>query len=204
MVAHDAANIDFEQLDWLRNRLIESWNTKEVRGRILFFHHPPYVTEGTKWNQAQTLAVRHRLRWVFDQVAATLGDLVKERPIVDLIFNGHAHCLEYLRTTDTGYADSHLNCIISGGSGRRPRRQRPEGTELMEIFSDVPGHSLRKVADSLLYVGRSEQKNPKRLAYSGVRIDVKDGNPPKFIVRPLVAERVDEQWNQHELPSFMI
>lgn len=120
LASHDTVNIDFEQLDWLRNRLIESWNTKEVRGRILFFHHPPYVTEATKWNQAQTLAVRHRLRWVFDQVAENLGALVKERPIVDLIFNGHAHCLEYLRTTDTGYADSHLNCIISGGSGRRP------------------------------------------------------------------------------------
>ncbi|WP_414755969.1 metallophosphoesterase family protein [Anabaena sp. CCY 9910] len=204
LASHDTANIDFEQLDWLRSRLIESWNTKEVRGRILFFHHPPYVTEATKWNQAQTLAVRHRLRWVFDQVAETLGALVKERPIVDLIFNGHAHCLEYLRTTDTGYADSNLNCIISGGSGRRPRRQRPEGTELMEIFSDVPGHSLRKVADSLLYVGRSEQNFQKCLSYSGVRIDVQDGNPPKFIVRPLVAERVDGLWNQRELESFVI
>jgi predicted phosphodiesterase len=204
LASHDTVNIDFEQLEWLRQRLIESWNTTEVRGRVLFFHHPPYVTEATKWSQAQTLAVRHRLRWVLDQVADTLGTLVKERPIVDVIFNGHAHCLEYLRTVDTGYADSNINCIISGGSGRRPRRQRPEGTELMEVFGDFNSRSLRKVADSLLYVGRSEQNLPKRLAYSGVRIDVKDGHPPKFIVRPLVAERVGEQWSQGELAHFVI
>jgi len=74
----------------------------------------------------------------------------------------------------------------------------------MEIFSDVPGHSLRKVADSRLYVGRSEQNLQKCLSYSGVRIDVQDGNPPKFIVRPLVAERVDGLWNQRELESFVI
>ncbi|QLE55392.1 metallophosphoesterase [Nostoc sp. TCL26-01] len=204
LASHNTPNIDFEQLDWLRSRLIASWNTTEVRGRIIFFHHPPYVTEATKWNQAQTLAVRHRLRWVFNQVAETLGSLVKERPIVDLIFNGHAHCLEYLRTVDTGYADSHLNCIISGGSGRRPRRQRPEGTELMEIFHDHSGRSVRKVADSLLYVGRSDQNSPKRLPYSAVRIDVQAGNPPQFIVRPLVAERVEEQWHKHELAPLVI
>ncbi|AFY46769.1 hypothetical protein Nos7524_0867 [Nostoc sp. PCC 7524] len=204
LASHNTPVIDWEQLDWLRQGLIESWHSAEVRGRILFFHHPPYVTEATKWDQAQTLAVRHRLRWVLNQVAETLGSLVQERPIVDLIFNGHAHCLEYLRTVDTGYADSHLNCIISGGSGRRPRRQRPEGTELMEIFHDNSPKSLRKVADSLLYVGRSGSGVEKRLSYSCVRIDVKDGKPPKFIVSPLVAERVGNEWLQHELAKFVI
>jgi hypothetical protein len=53
-------------------------------------------------------------------------------------------------------------------------------------------------------VGRSEKNFQKRLAYSGVRIDVKDGHPPKFIVRPLVAERVGEQWSQGELAHFVI
>ncbi|MEA5502816.1 metallophosphoesterase [Halotia wernerae UHCC 0503] len=196
--------IDFEQLDWLRTRLIESWNTTEVRGRIIYFHHPPYVTEATKWRQAQTLAVRHRLRWVLEQVAETLGSLIKERPIVDLIFNGHAHCLEYLHTVDTGYADSHINWIISGGSGRRPRRQRPEGTELMETFADIPGSPTRKVADSLLYVGRNGYATQKQLPYSCVRIDVQDGSPPKFIVRPLVTERVGEQWCDRSLEPFVI
>jgi hypothetical protein len=196
--------IDFEQLDWLRTRLIESWNTTEVRGRIIYFHHPPYVTEATKWKQAQTLAVRHRLRWVLEQVAETLGSLIKERPIVDLIFSGHAHCLEYLHTVDTGYADSHINWIISGGGGHRPRRQRPEGTELMETFADIPGSPTRKVADSLLYVGREGYAGKKRLPYSCVRIDVQDGSPPKFIVRPLVAERIGQQWRDRSLEPFVI
>jgi len=204
LTSHKTSAIDFEQLDWLRSRLIESWNTSEVRGRVLFFHHPPYVTEATKWHQAQTLAVRHRLRWVFEQVAQTLGSLIKERPIVDLILNGHAHCLEYLRTADTGFADSHINCIISGGSGHRPRYQRQGGTELMETFTEIKGKATRKVADSLLFVGRHDYKSQNHLPYSSVRIDVLDGSPPKFIVRPLVAERIGEEWYNRELEPFAI
>lgn len=204
LAAHDTPPTDWEQLDWLRQGLIESWHTSQVRGRIIFFHHPPYVTEATKWSQAQTLAVRHRLRWVLDQVAATLGNAVQDRPLVDLIFNGHAHCLEYLRTVDTGHADSRLNCIISGGSGRRPRRQRSEGNDLMEIFPHTSGNSMRKVADSLLYVGRHGQGLEKRLPYSCVRIDVKPVNPPTFIVRPLIAERFRDQWFQRELEPIVI
>ncbi|MBW4612095.1 MAG: metallophosphoesterase [Desmonostoc vinosum HA7617-LM4] len=196
--------VDFEQLHWLRNRLIESWNTADVRGRVIYFHHPPYVTEATKWHQAQTLAVRHRLRWVFEAVAETLGSLIKERPIVDLILNGHAHCLEHLRTVDTGYADSHINCIISGGSGHRPRRQREEGTELMETFTEITGKSTRKVADSMLYIGRHDYASQKRLPYSCVRIDVLDGCPPKFIVKPLVTERINDEWYSHQFQPFVV
>jgi hypothetical protein len=32
---------DFEQLQWLQQRLIDSWRDREARGRIIFFHHPP-------------------------------------------------------------------------------------------------------------------------------------------------------------------
>ncbi|BAZ24774.1 metallophosphoesterase [Kalymmatonema gypsitolerans NIES-4073] len=202
--SHKGSSVDFEQLNWLKQRLIQSWNSEEVRGRIIYFHHPPYVTEKTKWRQAQTLAVRRRLRWVFDEVADTLGSLTKGRPIVDLILNGHAHCLEHLRTVDTGHADSFINCIISGGSGHYPRRQRKEGSELMETFEDIAGHPSRKVADSLLFVGRNGYDGQKRLPYSFVRIDVKDGNPPKFIVRPYVAERFQGEWGDRQLEPFVI
>lgn len=204
LASHETSAIDIEQLEWLKQRLIESWHSSDVRGRIIYFHHPPYVTESNKWQQGQTLAVRHRLRWVFDQVAQAVGSLTSSRPIVDLIFNGHAHCLEYLRTTDTGYADSHINCIISGGSGHLPRRQRREGTELMETFSEINGNSTRKIADSLLFVGRNGYKAHRRLPYSFVRIDVQDGCPPKFIIRPFVAERIGEKWCDRALEPFII
>ncbi|BAY60802.1 metallophosphoesterase [Calothrix brevissima NIES-22] len=204
LAAHTPATIDIEQLDWLRQRLIESWHNSQVRGRVIYLHHPPYVTEATKWHQAQTLAVRHRLRWVFQQVAETLGNQVTERPIVDLILSGHAHCLEYLRTVDTGYADSHINYIISGGSGRRPRRQRSEGSELLETFTEIPETPTRKVADSLLYVGRTGSGFQKKLAYSCLRIDVHDGTPPKFTIRPLVTERSGENWSHSQVEPFDI
>ncbi|HLO83871.1 MAG TPA: metallophosphoesterase [Nostocaceae cyanobacterium] len=202
--SHTNDDIDFEQLDWLKNGLIASWENPEIRGRVIFFHHPPYVTEATKWHQAQTLAVRHRLRWVFEQVAASVGNLREERPIVDLVFSGHAHCLEYLRTVNTGYADSHINYIVSGGSGRRPRRQRQEGTELMETFAEVGMRSTRKVAESLLYVGRSGHGFNRRKPYSCVRVDVKAGFPAKFIITPLVTERIEDKWCDRQLDPIII
>lgn len=195
---------DFEQLHWLRQRLIESWNTASVRGRVLYFHHPPYVTEATKWHQAQTLAIRHHLRWVFDAVSEAVGSLSEGRPPVDLILNGHAHCLEHLRTGDTGHADSNLNCIVCGGSGFSLRRQRSEGPELTETFADTEGDRTRQVAQSLLYVGRNGQGLQKRRPYSFLRIDVKDGRPPKFSVQPFVAERFQGQWINRQLESFEI
>ncbi|PMB07584.1 metallophosphoesterase [Fischerella thermalis CCMEE 5273] len=188
--------VDTEQLDWLKQRLIESWHTEEVRGRVIYFHHPPYVTEATKWNQGQTLAVRDRLRDVLDGVAAEVGSVVEGRPLVDLVLNGHAHCLEYLQTMDTGHADSDINWIVCGGSGYSLRRQRAEGTDLLE--------DQKLVARSHLFVGRTGQGSQKRRPYSCLRIDVKDGCPPKFIIRPLVVERYQRQWRDREVQAFTI
>jgi len=191
---------DSTQLDWLQQRLIESWQTDGVRGRVLFFHHPPYVTEATKWQQAQTMAIRLRLRQVLDGVAAEIGDLPHGRPIVDLVLNGHAHCLEYLRTVDTGHADAYTNWIVCGGSGFSLRRQRVEGNDLLEPH----GQEQRLVARSHLFVGRSGQGSQKRRPYSFIRIDVKDGRPPKFVVRPYVAEWYHRRWHQYKVEPFVI
>ncbi|MBN3893020.1 MAG: metallophosphoesterase [Nostoc sp. JL31] len=187
---------DIEQLDWFKQRLIESWNNPEVRGRIIYFHHPPYVTEATKWQQAQTLIVRDRLRGVLDAVAKEIGSLNQGRPLVDLVLNGHAHCLEHLETMDTGHADSHIHWIVCGGSGFSLRRQRIEGADLME--------ENRLVARSHLFIGRNGQGSQKRRPYSGLRIDVKGDGQPKFIIRPLVAEWHQRQWHNHELEPLII
>ncbi|MCJ8283142.1 MAG: metallophosphoesterase, partial [Rivularia sp. ALOHA_DT_140] len=126
---------DTEQLEWLKQRLIESWNSSEVRGRVIYFHHPPYVTEATKWEQAQTLAIRSRIRNVLNAVAKEINFSNQSHPIVDLVFNGHAHCMEHIETLDTGNADSNINWIVCGGSGHSLRRQRPEGADLQEYLS---------------------------------------------------------------------
>ena len=202
--SHTNTNVDFEQLTWLIEKLIASWQNTAIRGRVIFFHHPPYVTEGSKWNQRQTLAVRHRLRDVFDEVATSLGNITQKRPIVDIIFSGHAHCLEHLQTVNTGHADSCINYIISGGSGRRLRRQRQEGGELLETFNNNGDISIRKVADSLLYVGRSGSGFESKKPYSCVRVDVKAGFPAKFMITPLVTELVDGKWCDRSLKSFII
>ncbi|HEY9778966.1 MAG TPA: metallophosphoesterase, partial [Leptolyngbyaceae cyanobacterium] len=191
---------DTEQLEWLKQRLIESWNNPDVRGRVVYFHHPPYVTEGTKWQQAQTLTIRDRLRDVLDKVAQALGSLPQGRPLVDLVLNGHAHCLEHLQTFDTGHGDSNIHWIVCGGSGFSLRRQRVEGADLRETFAGEE----RLVARSHLYVGRNGHRAEKRRPYSCLRIDVKDGTPPKLIVRPFVAERYQRQWHNYELQPIVI
>ncbi|MGB3655197.1 MAG: metallophosphoesterase [Rivularia sp. (in: cyanobacteria)] len=194
--------VDIEQLEWLKQRLIESWNTSEVRGRVIYFHHPPYVTEATKWEQAQTLAVRSRIRNVLNEVAQEVT-LTQNRPIVDLVLNGHAHCMEHIETLDTGNADSNIDWIVCGGSGHSLRRQRPEGADLSE-FSTNGEKSSKLIARSHLFVGRNGSGSHKRRPYSGLRIDVKEGSPPKFVVQPLVTERYQNKWHQPEMESFTI
>jgi 3',5'-cyclic AMP phosphodiesterase CpdA len=189
---------DWQQLEWLRDRLIESWNS-DARGRVIFFHHPPYVTEATKWYQGQTLAVRQRLREVFDQVAAVVGR-PEGRGMVDLVLNGHAHCFEYLRTLETGHADSNINWIVCGGSGYSLRRQRSEGAELTEFIDGKD----QLVAKSQLFVGRSGQGSTKRRPYSFARIDVQPGDPVQFVIRPYVSEWFMGQWHDRALPEFVV
>lgn len=192
--------LDLEQLNWLRDQLIESWHSQEVRGRIIYFHHPPYVTEATKWEQAQTLAVRHNLRLVLDAVAEKVGDLAADRPLVDLMLNGHAHCLEHLITGDTGHGDSHINWLVCGGSGYSLRRQRKEGTDLVEQVEQ----EKRLVARSKLFVGRSGRGSKKHRPYSFLRIDVLAGNPPRYRIRPSVSELYQHQWSERELEPWLI
>ncbi|MGF1676781.1 MAG: metallophosphoesterase, partial [Rivularia sp. (in: cyanobacteria)] len=195
---------DIQQLEWLKLRLIESWNTKDVRGRVVYFHHPPYVTEATKWEQAQTIAVRSRIRNVLNAVAQEVKSLTQNRPIVDLVLSGHAHCMEHIKTLDTGNADSNINWIVCGGSGHSLRRQRPEGADLWENLSISGEEKLKLVARSQLFIGRNGSGSHKRRPYSGLRIDVKAGLPPKFVVKPLVVERYQNEWYQPETESFTI
>jgi hypothetical protein len=201
LAVDDNTLVDWAQLDWLEQRLIDSWQTPEVRGRILYFHHPPYVTEATKWHQAQTLAIRQRLRQVLDRVAGCVGELTQSRPVVDLVINGHAHCLEYLRTGDTGHADAFTNWLVCGGSGFSLRRQRNEGPTLMEV---QPDGMERAIATSHLFVGRSGQGSQRHRPYSFLRIDVHPGTPPKFTVRPHSSDWFQRQWHDQVLESFQI
>jgi len=194
---------DTEQLNWLKQRLIESWHTDAVRGRIIYLHHPPYVTEATKWDQAQTIAIRDRLRQVLDAVSENIGSPAQNRPIVNLILSGHAHCLEYIRTVDTGHADSNLNWIVCGGSGYSLRRQRSEGIELSETVAN-DGNSSRLVAKSLMYVGRTGQGSQKKRPYSALRIDVQDGQQLKLKVQPLIAQRFQRQWIPEDMEPLII
>lgn len=198
--ANENTVTDDQQLEWLQQRLLESWYTEAVRGRVLFFHHPPYVTEATKWHQAQTMIIRDRLRQVLDAVAQEVGTQTQGRPIVDLVLAGHAHCLEYLRTLDTGHADSHTNWIVCGGSGYSLRRQRQEGPQLTERFPEGD----RVVAESRLFLGRSGQGSRKRRPYSFLRIDVRSGTPPKFVIRPYIAEWFQRGWQEQEVEPMVL
>ncbi|MBD2576115.1 metallophosphoesterase [Oscillatoria sp. FACHB-1406] len=194
--ANETTATDIEQLHWLEERLIESWYTESVRGRVIFFHHPPYVTEATKWGQAQTLEVRNRLRAVLDRVARTVGQFAENRPIVDLVLNGHAHCLEYLRTGDTGRGDAGTNWIVCGGSGYSLRRQRSEGPDLME--------DGEWVARSHFFLGRMGRGKNKQRPYSAIRIDVGAGTPPQMTVQPLAIERTHSKWQRCAIDPFQL
>lgn len=193
--------IDSQQLNWLKDQLIQSWQNDSVRGRVIYFHHPPYVTEASKWNQGQTLAMRWHLRRVLDEVAQSLGEKTQKRPIVDLVLSGHAHCFEHLYTENTGHADAYTNWVVCGGSGHSLRRQRTQGAILME--ADEQGQ-MRQVAQSLQFIGRNGHGSDKKRPYSFVKIDVQKGNPVKFVLNPYVAERHHHQWNNYSLDPVVV
>jgi len=184
------ASIDHEQLNWLKEGLIASHRDPAARGRIVTMHHPAYVTEKTKWNQADTQAVRKHLRDVFDNVASSLGDALTS-PLVDLALSGHAHCMEVLRTHETGHSDRQINWVICGGSGYGLRTQRREGPELIE--QDESGNS-RVIASNHLFIGRNWNGTAEGDAYSGLRIDIAEGKPLRITLKPLVSCRTSEGW----------
>lgn len=196
--AEEGVELDREQLSWLREGLVASWQNPAVRGRILVLHHPPYVTEATKWDQGQTLAVRQQLRGVLDQVAARVGERAGGRPLVDLGLTGHAHCLEYIETAETGHGDARIPWLICGGSGYSLRRQRPEGPILREATAD----GERTLARSQLFVGRSGRGSRLRRSYSGLRVDVAAGTPLRLRLTPLVAEKVEGRWRHYDLEGI--
>ncbi|MEA5410685.1 metallophosphoesterase [Synechococcus sp. BA-120 BA3] len=192
--------VDQEQLDWFADALIASWRNPEVRGRLLVLHHPPVVTEVSKWDQGQTLAVRARLRGALDRVAGVLGPRPAGRPLIDLAFSGHAHCLEFLQTGDSGHGDAHIPWLICGGSGYSLRRQRREGPELLE----GPAGSERVVARSRLFLGRSGRGSSLRRSYSALRVDVAAGTPLKLTLTPLVAEKAEGRWRQYAMEPILL
>lgn len=191
--------LDWEQLFWLRDRLVVSLQNPAVRGRILFFHHPPYVTEVTKLREQACLCCRRHLRWVLDSVAERVGPSAP-RPLVNLTLNGHAHCFEYLRSLDTGHADSHLNWVICGGSGARVRSQNPDYTTVKE----EEGSHEQIIAKSQIFVGRHEGPEDTHWPYSFLRIDVQPDKELKLIIRPFVAELYQDSWQRSELPSLVL
>jgi hypothetical protein len=150
------------------------------------------------------MEIRYHLRDVLDAVAKAVGEQSQGRPIVDLVLTGHAHCLEHLYTEDTGHADSHIHWIVCGGSGYSLRRQRVEGPDLMEFERNPKSKHARKVAQSRLFVGRHGHGSKKRRPYSFIRIDVKAGCPPKFVVQPFITERIGRTWSNTHLEPFVI
>ncbi len=159
--APEATGFDQQQLIWLEESLIKSWQTPNTVGRIIYLHHSPYTTESTRWQQPETLWVRRHLRAVLDRVAAYFADPLKKMdalgnaldnqavrdrkafqgnrspndPWVDLVISGHAHCFEHLKTTETGHADAGMDWVVCGGSGAGLRRQREAGADILENLS---------------------------------------------------------------------
>ncbi|WP_293096287.1 hypothetical protein [Moorena sp. SIO3I6] len=134
-------------------------------------------------------------------MAAAIGSLPEKRPLVDLILSGHAHCFEHLRTLDTKHADSNLNWLVCGGSGASLRGQRKDEVEVMEISQ---GGYVQMVARSLLFIGRKGKGRTARSPHTFLRIDVHNGVPPKFVIRPFIVEKLKNKWSSSAIKPFVI
>ncbi|MGB3296867.1 MAG: metallophosphoesterase [Phormidesmis sp.] len=200
-----AKNFDQQQLSWLKQALIRSWQTPNTVGRIIYLHHSPYTTESSRWQQPQALWVRWHLQTVLDQVIAELETKgaanpiasslrLQHNPLVDLVISGHAHCLEHLRTTNTGHADAYINWLVCGGSGADIRRQRSAGADILgKVVSKGKPHAS-VVARSQLYAGLHGHNRSQQRFHSFLRIEVQPNQSQKLLVRPFVVSRESEGW----------
>ncbi len=191
--------LDEPQLAWFKQRLIQSWQDSSIRGRIVYFHHAPYTTETTHHDQPEILAVRRNLRAVLDQVALEVGHQRGDRPLVDLLLSGHAHCFEYLRTLNTGHADADLDWVVCGGSGMSLRSQRSGGADITEMMRTRGNGFIKRVARSQMFVGKERDQGRSRLRHSFVRVDVQVAGGVKLVLRPFVVEQVQQQWQVREV-----
>jgi hypothetical protein len=74
--------------------------------------------------------------------------------------------MKVLRTHDTGHADSHTDWVTCVGSVYGLRRQRRQGSGLIE--KDVDG-TEKHVATSNLFISRKWDKADGHDAYSGLK-----------------------------------
>lgn len=207
----DAKGFDHEQLAWLEKSLLLSWQDPDSLGRIIYLHHSPYTTEVVRAHQQETLWVRRHLREVFDQVSLSLSLhhrtkatkhalslLPTQPPVVDLVISGHAHCLEYLKTNNTGHADYHTDWLVCGGSGRGLRAQCADPQILENVFG--AGRAETKVvAQSQLYAGVHQQGNVRQKLHSFVRVDICPEAAQLITLRPFVVMLTDGQWETKAL-----
>ncbi len=211
----ETAGFDHDQLDWLVQQLVDSWHRPRTVGRIIYLHHSPYTTEESRWQQAETLWVRRHLRQVLARVAAAVQRPDPENsPWVDLIFSGHAHCLEHLYTADTGYADAHLNWVVCGGSGANIRRQRPvDSNDILEnMKASGSSHAFgaherrypKVVARSQCFIGSHGQGRKKQRFHSFIRVDVRPQQRQKFTVIPFAVTQSKAGFLTHAIAPLKI
>jgi 3',5'-cyclic AMP phosphodiesterase CpdA len=201
--APEAPEFDQQQLIWLEQALIKSWQTPNTVGRIIYLHHSPYTTEATRWQQSETLWVRRHLRSVLDRVAATVTR-ASHGPWVDVVISGHAHCLEHVQTLDTGHADAGIDWVVCGGSGASLRRQREAGSDILESLSQGGKSRTQVVAQSRLYAGVHGRSNQQQAFHSFLRIEVQPHQAQKFVIRPFVVSHYPDGWQTKALKPIQV
>ena len=205
----EAPGFDRAQLDWLEKELVNSWRSARSIGRVIYLHHSPYTTETRRWQQSETLLVRRHLRGVLDRVKATLNaeledGFLSDSPLVDLVISGHAHCLEHLKTEQTGHGDAHIDWLVCGGSGTSLRRQRSSGRDILEEMT-VEGLPLAQVvARSQTYVGVHGHGEKTQHFHSFVTIDVQPDAQSLLTVRPFVVVKGHSGWQTKGLAEIRV
>ena len=187
--APESDGFDFEQLDWLERALVRSWESPEVTHRIVYLHHSPYTTEVSRWQRSETLWVRQNLRGTLARVKGRLGQpqkALKEKPLVDLVVSGHAHCLEHLKTKGSGQADDYIDWLVCGGSGVDIRPQwKADTADILETLVCEGRRYPEIVAESILYAGI--QNRSRQQFHSFVRIEVQPDRAQSLRVVPFVV-----------------
>lgn len=103
---HRPEDFDHAQIEWLDAALTRSQRERPDAWRVLFLHHPLYTTIGNHCEHPDVQGVRENLL-----------PLLEGR--VDLVFTGHSHAFEWIRSDRV----PHAGVFVSGGGGQVSLRQ---------------------------------------------------------------------------------
>jgi hypothetical protein len=179
---------DAGQLQWLKAGLADCLKQRPEGWRVVYMHHPIYTAIGNHCEGADVQAVR-----------GNLLELLRAGE-VDLVLTGHAHALEWFRSSLL----PHTAILVSGGGGQVTLRRSI--LEPDQLYRNRDRFEALRAHGALEYLtagrGPSADDGETGSLYHYLRIEVR---PDVLRVKPVGVRRIGREFRREEpMPAYHI